>query len=58
MKKHALWMLIGCVLPILLIFLLPVMGIKGNGALILIIILILACHLIMVVGHKKKFLRK
>ena len=30
MDKHQFWMLIGCIVPLLLIFLLPLFGISGN----------------------------
>ncbi len=50
MKKHALWMLIGCILPILLIFLLPAFGVNDNVSLIVFIGLMFACHLFMP-GH-------
>lgn len=53
MRSHALWMLIGCVLPILLIFLFPLFGIRGEWALFVFIVLMFGCHLLMTGGHKK-----
>jgi len=53
MKKHGLWMLIGCVLPILLIFLFPLLGIRGEWTLFVFVILMFGCHLFMTGGHKK-----
>lgn len=44
-------MLIGCVLPFLLIFFLPVLGIGEGTALFIAIILMFACHLLMMRGH-------
>ena len=52
-KNHALWMLIGCVLPILLIFLFPLFGIGGKWPLFIFIILMFGCHLSMINWHKK-----
>lgn len=52
MKKHTILMLIGCVLPLLLIFLLPFFGITDNSFLILIfLVLMLGCHLLMPMHH-------
>lgn len=53
MRSHALRMLIGCVLPILLIFLFPLFGIRGEWALFVFIVLMFGCHLFMTGGHKK-----
>ncbi|MCB1095993.1 MAG: hypothetical protein KDN22_10505 [Verrucomicrobiae bacterium] len=49
MKNHFVWMLIGCTLPLLLIFLLPAFGVGDNVTLILFIVLMFGCHLFM--GH-------
>ena len=45
MMKHTLLMLIGCALPLLLIFLLPAVGVEGGWVLVLAIIAMFACHL-------------
>jgi uncharacterized membrane protein len=50
-KNHSLWMIIGCALPLLLIFVLPFFGISGGGSLFIFIILMFACHLFMMGGH-------
>lgn len=50
--KHALWMVIGCVLPFLLIFLLPLLGLSAGVGLALAVVLIFACHLLMMLGHR------
>ena len=50
MKNHAIWMLVGCVLPLLLIFLLPAFGVSNTFTFIIFIILMLGCHLFM--GHQ------
>jgi hypothetical protein len=51
--KHALWMILGCTLPLLLIFVLPLFGISGGVSLLIFIILMFACHLFMMRGHGK-----
>jgi hypothetical protein len=35
MKNHNIWMIIGCVLPLLLIFFLPLFGVESGGLLLL-----------------------
>ncbi len=49
--KHMLWMLIGCVLPFLLIFISPVLGISQRMTTLLFFVLMLGCHLMMLGGH-------
>lgn len=49
--RHSLVHLLGCLLPLLVIFLLPLFGIGGGAALILVIVLMFACHLFMMRGH-------
>ncbi len=50
-KNRGLWMMLGCTLPLLLIFVLPRFGISGWGSLFIFIILMFACHLFMMGGH-------
>lgn len=50
-KNHGLWMVLGCILPLLLIFVLPRFGISGGGSLFIFIILMFFCHLFMMGGH-------
>jgi len=47
MKNHWLWMIIGCGLPLFLIFLLAVFGIKSNTGFFLFMVLCFASHLFM-----------
>ena len=47
MGKHTLWMIIGCTVPLLLIFLLPLFGITGNYTFLIFIVAMFACHLLM-----------
>lgn len=51
MQKHIILMLIGCLLPLLLIFLLPLFGISGNYSTFIFIIAMFACHLFMPMHH-------
>ncbi|MBK5214433.1 MAG: hypothetical protein JJE55_12325 [Flavobacteriaceae bacterium] len=46
-KYHWLWMVIGCGLPLLFIFLAPTFGIGGGLSLFIFIIFMFACHLLM-----------
>jgi hypothetical protein len=51
MNKHSFWMIIGCTLPLLLIFLLPLFGITGNYTFLIFIALMFGCHLMMMGKH-------
>jgi hypothetical protein len=52
--KHHWMMIIGCVLPLILIFLLPLFGVGTGLLLFLFLILCFGLHLVMMVrgGHK------
>jgi len=52
MKRHALHMLIGCGLPLILILVLPRFGVSNNTTLVLAIALMIGFHLFMGKGHK------
>jgi len=47
MKNHWIWMVIGCGLPLLLIFLAPSFGIGGGTSLFIFILFMFAIHLFM-----------
>jgi len=49
--QHAIWHLIGCILPLLLIFLLPLFGVSGGVVLVVFIVLMFGCHLLMMRRH-------
>lgn len=49
--SHTLRMLAGCVLPLLLIFLLPLLGISDGVTLLVAIVPMFACHLLMMGRH-------
>lgn len=49
--KHGFRHLIGCFLPIILLFLLPALGISSRTTFTIAIVLMFACHLFMMGGH-------
>lgn len=51
MKNHWLWMVLGCGLPLLLIFFLPAVGVSGNLTLFTFIVIMFAVHLLMPMRH-------
>ena len=44
-------MIIGCTVPLMLIFLLPLFGITGNNTFLIFIVLMFCCHLMMMGKH-------
>jgi len=46
MKGHWIWMVIGCGLPLLLIFFAPALGITGYNGIFAFILLMFAVHLV------------
>ncbi len=52
-KNHMLWMALGCLIPILLLFALPYFGIPGSWLPFLFIAAMVVCHLMMMGGHGK-----
>ena len=51
MKKHIFWMVIGCTLPLLLIFFAPALGLNSNLSTFIFIVAMFACHLLMPMHH-------
>ncbi len=49
--SHTVKMLLGCLIPLLLIFLLPVLGVSGDTTSLVFLVLMFACHLFMMRGH-------
>lgn len=49
--KHIIWMVIGCTLPLLLIFFAPSLGLGSGAALFIFIVAMFACHLLMPMHH-------
>ena len=56
MKNHALWHILGCAIPLLLIMILPSFGVSSNVTYFIFIILVFGCHLMMfkAMGHSEK----
>lgn len=50
MKNHGLWMALCCLLPLLLIFAAPVIGLNGNNSIFFFIVMMFACHFMMMGG--------
>lgn len=58
MKKHIIWMIVGCTVPLLLIFFAPMLGLGSGASLFIFVIATFACHLLMPMhqdgGHREK----
>lgn len=52
MGKHALWMLVGCIVPVLILFLLPALGLSSDIAIAAFFVLMMGCHLMHGAIHK------
>ena len=53
MKIHWIWMVLGCAIPLLLIFLAPSLGITRYNTLFAFILLMFAIHLLMSMHHAR-----
>ncbi|VAX35870.1 hypothetical protein MNBD_UNCLBAC01-1057 [hydrothermal vent metagenome] len=51
MKNHALMHMLGCIIPLLLIMILPSFGVSSNVTYFIFIVLMFGCHLMMLKGH-------
>lgn len=49
--NHTLRMLLGCLLPLALIFVLPLFGVGSGMTLLVFLVLMFGCHLMMMGGH-------
>jgi hypothetical protein len=49
--KHPIFHLLGCLIPIALIFILPALGVSSGVTFTVFIVLMFACHLFMMGGH-------
>ena len=49
--KQVILHLLGCLVPLLVIFLLPLFGVDSGVSLLLFIVLMFGCHLFMMRGH-------
>lgn len=52
MKIQRIWMIIGCILPLLLIFFLPLLGAGSGEILFIFLILCFGAHLLIMGYHK------
>jgi hypothetical protein len=50
--KHAVLMIIGCLVPLLLIFILPALGVSNEVVLVIGVVLMLSCHFFMIGHHE------
>lgn len=50
--NHSLRMLLGCLLPLGLIFVLPLFGVGSGVTLLVFVVLMFGCHLMMLGGHR------
>lgn len=50
-RNHIVWMIIGCGLPLLLIFFAPTLGLGSDISLFIFILVMFACHLLMPMHH-------
>ena len=51
MDKHKIRMIIGCAVPLLLIFLLPLFCVSSTYSFLIFIVLMFACHFMMMGKH-------
>ncbi len=49
--KHGLLHILGCLIPIAVIFILPMLGVSSGTTFTLFIVLMFACHIFMMGGH-------
>ena len=54
MKNKMFWMILACIIPLLVVILLPVFGIKNEFIAFIAIVLMFAVHLFMMDGHSDK----
>jgi cell division protein FtsW (lipid II flippase) len=51
MNRHLFWMIIGCIVPLLLIFLAPSFGLDNSITFFLFIVVMFGAHLMMLRSH-------
>ncbi len=49
--NHGWWMMLCCLLPLLAIFFLPGFGVRSNGSVLFFVLMMFACHFLMMGGH-------
>ena len=50
-QNQGLWMMLCCLLPLLAIFFLPGFGVRSNGSVLFFVLMMFACHFLMMGGH-------
>ena len=50
-KHYALWMIAGCILPFLVLFLLPAFGLDSGLSIAAFLVLMIGCHLMHMAIH-------
>jgi hypothetical protein len=53
MSKHTIWMIIGCGVPLLLLFFAPMLGLGSGLTFFLFFVAMFACHFLMIGHHQK-----
>ena len=53
MNKHHIWMILGCVLPVLFLFASPMLGLKSSVTVVIFLVIMFLCSLMMIVKHDK-----
>lgn len=53
MDKHTFWMIIGCGIPLLLLFFAPLLELNSSITILLFVITMFACHILMIGHHRK-----
>lgn len=51
--KHILWMVLGCTLPLLLLFFAPALGLNTSISIFIFMLAMFACHLLMPMHHEE-----
>ena len=52
MRNHGWWMILCCFLPLLVIFLLPILGVRGDSSVLFFVLMMFVCHFMMMGGHQ------
>ncbi|MCB9719720.1 MAG: hypothetical protein H6756_02505 [Candidatus Omnitrophica bacterium] len=50
MKNHAVMHMLGCLIPLLLVMILPSFGVSSNVTYFIFIVLMFGCHILMLTG--------
>lgn len=50
-KNHMIWMALACIIPLLIVLLLPLFGIKNNYTIFIAMVLMIVMHIFMMKSH-------